>query len=139
MIEAPDGSTATYDAERTRQLYVNLDAAANSCNCAHCKNYRTAWKPEYFPSDLLAACAEIGIDPATAFETTALAFDAGLVWYNGQLPFYGVVSKERRPGDLESDRWLFSSHPCGSARFSDGLATIEFCVRVPWVLSEPYE
>ena len=130
---------AAPDAERTRQLYANLDAVADTCTCVHCKNYRTAWKRELFPFDLLAACAEIGIDPARAFETTALDFDGGLVWYSGQLPFYGIVSNERRPGDLRANPWLFSSHPYGSATFAEGLATIEFCVRVPWVLSESYE
>ena len=42
-------------------------------------------------------------------------------------------------GDLKTHPWLFCSHPYGTARFSDGLATIAFCVCLPWVLSEPYE
>jgi hypothetical protein len=136
MIEAPDGSTATYDAERTRQAYAELDAVADQCDCPGCRNYRAAWKSEFFQSDLLSACVEIGIDPARSFETTAWGFELGLVQYKGQLPFYGVVSNEH----LVNERpypWLFSSRPFGTANFSEGLATIEFFVGLPWVLKEP--
>jgi hypothetical protein len=136
MIEAPDGSTAAYDAERTRRTYADLDAVADNCNCAGCRNYRSAWKPEVFPTDLLAACGEIGIDPARAFETTAIAFESGVVLYTGELPFYGTVSNERLIIE-ESYPWVFSSHPYGTAKFSEDLATIEFSVRLPWLLGEP--
>lgn len=133
MIEAPDGSTATYDAARTRQAYANPAIGAN-CDCAGCRNYRAAWSPEFFQPDLLATCIEIGIEPAKAFETTAVAFDRGLVLYTGEFPFYGDVSNQ--PLVSESP-WSFSSHPFGSAKFSEGLVTIGFFVGLPWVLSEP--
>jgi hypothetical protein len=142
MIEAPDGSAATYDAERTRQAYAE-PAIADNCDCAGCRNYRAAWKPAVFPSDLLAACAEIGIDPAKAFETTALDFKDGVVLYNGRLPFYGIASNEPmagdvKVGDLKNHAWIFSSHPFGTATLLGSRATVEFCVYLPWVLSEPY-
>jgi hypothetical protein len=86
---------------------------------------------------MLAACSAIGIDPAKAFEITVLEVEGAVALYTAQLPFYGVVSKERLPGDLETNPWLFSSHPYGTANFSEGLPAIEFCVRLPWVLSEP--
>ncbi len=136
MIEAPDGSTATYDAERTRQAYADLHAVADNCDCSGCRNYRAAWSPEFFQADLLAACVEIGIDPARSFETSAWGFERGLVQYKGQLPFYGVVSNERRLSE-QSHSWLFSSLPLGTANFAEGLSTIEFFVGLPWVLAEP--
>lgn len=136
MIVAPDGSTATYDAQRTREAYADPSLMDN-CDEPNCRNYRAAWKPEYFTPDLLAACAEIGIDPAKAFETTVLDYKDGVVLYDGQLPFYGVVSNEAKVGDLNSHSWIFSSHPCGTATVMRSRATIVLCVYLPWVLPEP--
>jgi len=138
MIQAPDGSTATYDAEQTRQFYANPSVLDN-CECDGCKNYRAAWKPEFFPSDLLETCTEIGIDPAKAFETTGMYTSGDLVQYSGELPFYGSILEEHRISDTFYP-WLFLSRPFGTAAFSMGLVAIEFFVGLPWVLSElnPY-
>jgi len=135
MIEAPDGSMASYDAERTRAAYLEIDAVAD-CSCSGCRNYRAAWKPEYFEPGLLAACAQIGIDPAKSLEMVALGSAGGLLSYHGQFPFFGEVVGEI-PFKDRFYPWFFLRDAYGSARFSDGLAIIEFFVQVPWVLSEP--
>jgi hypothetical protein len=135
MIEAPDGSTASYDFERTVMAYSKIDAVTD-CFCAGCRNYRAAWELDYFGPSLLAACAQIGIEPAKALEMSALGFDAGLLNYNGQLPFFGVVTSEE-PFMDRFYPWFFVRAAYGSARFADGLACIQFFVEVPWVLSEP--
>jgi hypothetical protein len=135
MIEAPDGSTATYDFERTRMAYSKIDAVAD-CPCAGCRNYHAAWTPDYFDSALLAACAQIGIDPAKALETTALRFADGLLTYHGQLPFFGEVAGDEPVKDRYCP-WHFLHTAFGSARFTQGLVSIQFFVQLPWVLPEP--
>lgn len=135
MLRAPDGSTATYKAQRTREAYADPSLADN-CDCAGCRNYRAAWNLEVFQPDLLAACIEMGIDPMRAFETTALGFERNLVVYTGEFPFYGTVSNEER-FKKEFYPWMFRSGPTGTAAFSKGLATITFFVELPWVLFEP--
>lgn len=134
MIKAPDGSTAAFDIERTRLAYSKIDPVAD-CSCAGCRNYRAAWKPDYFEPSLLAACAEIGIDCSKALETTALSFRDGLLGYTGQLSFFGQATGVKRIMD-QSHSWSFMDRAFGSAAFADGLACIHFVVKLPWVLAE---
>jgi hypothetical protein len=135
MIEAPDGSIATYDAQRTKAVYSEIDAVAD-CSCLYCRNYRAAWNQDYFEIGLLAACAQIGIDPAKGSEMSAFGFAGGLLPYVGQFPFFGRVTRDRVFLN-QFYPWFFVPNAYGSARFAEGLASIEFFVKVPWVLSEP--
>jgi hypothetical protein len=112
---------------------LTIDAVAD-CSCAGCRNYRAAWKPDSFEPGLLAACAEIGIDPSKALETTAQYFHADLLVYTGQLPFFGQVS-EAKPVKSGYYPWFFGI-AFGSAGFAEGLVCIEFIVNLPWVLVE---
>ena len=138
MIEAPDGSMASPDVERTRLAYAEIDAVAD-CFCPSCRNYRAAWNRNYFEPGLLAACARIGIDPAKSLEMSALEFTNGVLSYMGQFPFFGEVTGDR-PFKDRFYPWFFLPDAYGSARFAEGLVTIEFFVQVPWVLQEanPY-
>lgn len=140
MIVAPDGSTATYDAKRTIKAYAKIKAIADNCSCPVCRNYRAAWRPDYFEPNLLAACKDMGIAPANAFETTASGSRSNLVKYTGDLPFFGEVTRSEL-FKVDFCPWLFKpGPPNGSARFAEGLSTIRFYVELPWVLSEanPY-
>ena len=135
MIKAPDGSMASYDAERTRSAYTEVDAVAD-CFCLDCRNYRAAWKPDYLEPALLEACEQIGIDPAKGLEMVAGGLVDGLLSYHGQFPFFGEVVSDR-PFKDRFYPWFFSPDTYGTARFADGLVSIEFFVQVPWVLQEP--
>jgi len=138
MIVAPNGSTATYDAKRTTEAYADIKAIADNCSCPGCRNYRAAWRPDCFEPSLLAACKDMGIAPANAFETTAYGLRSDLVEYTGHLPFFGEVTRSE-PFKVDFYPWFFEpGPPDGTARFAEGLSTIWFYVELPWVLSEAY-
>jgi hypothetical protein len=126
---------ATYDASRTRAAYDD-PAIGDYCECLGCRNYRAAWKPEYFESELLAACSSIGINPAKAFETVDVGSTESGVSYIGELPFFGEVDETRRKR-IESCGWWFTQVGSGTAAFARGLVAINFELELPWVLPEP--
>ncbi len=66
----------------------------------------------------------------------ALDFADGLLSYYGDFPFFGEVTSDKA---LEADSfiWFFSANTHGTARFAEGLVSIRFFVKVPWVLAEP--
>jgi hypothetical protein len=134
VIEAPDGSVATYDAKKTAAAYLEIDAEAD-CSCINCRNFRRAWKSEYVEPRLLAACARMGVDASKALEVTQVEHSGGLVTYHGQYPFFGQLTRSGRSGGYVP--WSFTAEAYGSAQFTAGLASVEFFVEVPWVLEEP--
>jgi hypothetical protein len=115
-------------------IYATIDAVAD-CSCPACRNYRRAWKRESFDASLLAACAEIGIDPAKSLEMSLDKFSraTNAASYHGQFPFFGTVNGQEARKDAFYP-WFFSAEPFGSARVAEGLACIMFCVDVPWIL-----
>jgi hypothetical protein len=134
VIEAPDGSAATFDFERTRRAYED-PGIGDSCECAGCRNFRSAWRPDYFEASMLSACQRLGIDPRKAFETVIISTADDLVGYVGDLPFYGdLVSQGTRA--IESG-WYITSCGFGTTAFDGGLVQISFFTTVPWVLPEP--
>jgi len=106
------------------------------CECAGCRNYRAAWKPECFEPTLLAACDRIGINPAKAFETVEINSKESGVSYIGELPFFGEVDETRRV-HTKSCQWSFTQVGSGAGAFAHGLVAISFDLELPWVLSEP--
>lgn len=135
LLQAPDGSSATYDASRTRAAYDD-PAMGDYCDCAGCRNYRAAWKPAYFEPALLVACDRIGIDPSKAFETVEIGSKESGVSYLGELPFFGEL-QETNPTRIDSCRWSFMEVGPGTAAFAHGLVAISFSIELPWVLPEP--
>jgi hypothetical protein len=137
VIIAPDGSTATYDALRTREIYAD-PALWDDCLCPGCRNYRAAWDPDYLEPTLLDACRQIGKDPVKAFETVVIDAEDRSALYTGEFPFYGEIQKE---ADLfKSSFWSFRPFPSGTANFANRLSVIGFSVELPWILPEenPY-
>jgi hypothetical protein len=135
VVKAPDGSTASYDSERTSALYSGIGAVADLCGCPGCRNYRAAWRADYLDEALLAACLEIGIDPSKAFETTVVGERDPLA-YTASLPFFGSVVCEPTE-EVGFVPWSFSRQAFGTANVAEGVVTINFIVTLPWVLSEP--
>jgi hypothetical protein len=134
MIRAPDGSFATYDAPRTRAAYAD-PAMGDYCECLGCRNYRAAWKPQYFEPTLLAACERIGINPSKAFETVEVGSKESGVSYIGEL-FFGEVD-EARYTHTEPYQWRFTQVGPGAGAFAHGLVAISFELELPCILPEP--
>jgi hypothetical protein len=138
MIVAPDGSSATFDRQATREAYATIDEVAD-CTCVHCRNYRAAWSLEVLELGLREACETIGIDPKKSLEMSLIqnSPSSGLPTYVGYFPFFGSVADEVKIGD-GFKWWWFTSTVNGTARISrrSDLVAIQFFVELPWVLEE---
>ncbi len=134
VIEAPDGSQATYDAEKTAAAYVEFVAA--HCHCEFCENFRRAWKSEYLGPSLVAVCAQMGVDPSKPLLVSQVYPSGDLVTYRGQYPFFGEMTKKSR-SDGQYPAWNFTTEEYEPEEFAPGLPSIAFRADVPWVLEEP--
>ena len=140
----------TIESDRTRQAYAGSEArGAEECSCAYCRNL-VAQRSREYPRELLQFLKSVGVDPFKEAEVYELGqLGDGYILNAGWWHFIGAVEIEGEPVSLKSE-------PDGRAREwnvlfleqkadlklktlpTAPLIQVEFSVKLPWVLNEPY-
>jgi len=139
------------DVDATRFAYAGMALGGpEECGCLHCQNFVAA-RSQLYPPAVLALFEQLGIDSTRETEVYHLAPNGSdadgppetrMHRYGGWFHAIGEVVTDRAEYEVPSQDFQLTIIPGGAvvpSSFPDTpLFRLEFSVRVPWVLPEPF-